>query len=118
MIRRHQIEIAMAGADGSAAGTGKSAAPIFGELKSVHLDYTTQPATCDTVLKLLTPDLTLLTVTDNGTDRWAHPRLLLQDNTGANLTAIYGCYTLCGYVQLTGAQGNAGSITATLLVEE
>lgn len=117
MIYTYRGTITVAGSAGSATGS-TTIGPVNGLLCAVYVDYTDQPATADLTLAQAAPAHTFLTITDNGTDRWAYPRLLVQSTAGANLTAIYDRVPLDGYVTASIAQGDAGAVTVYLLVEK
>lgn len=115
--------ITTVGADGSAAGTATTEYPIAGEIKSVHIDYANQPATTDvTIATTHAPVLTILTVADNNTDGWYHPRHLIQDAAGADVTGLYDCVYVNDYVKVTVAQadgaGGDETVTVTLVYED
>lgn len=120
--------ITTVGADGSAAGTATTEYPIAGEIKSVHIDYANQPATTDvTIATVHAPVLTILTVADNNTDGWYHPRHILQDAAGATITydgtnEVYGCVYVNDYIKVTVAQadgaGGDETVTVTLVYED
>jgi hypothetical protein len=114
-IRKYTLTLTLTGAEGSV----QSGAPIFGRLKHVHIDYTDiSEATTDVTITALAPSLTLLTVANNTTDGWYHPRVLCDGVDGADLTGWYDTFVLSGYVTVAAAQSDAGTITVTLLVEE
>ena len=120
--------ITTVGADGSAAGTATTEYPIAGEIKSIHIDYANQPATTDvTIATVHAPVLTILTVADNNTDGWFHPRHILQDAAGVTITydgtnEVYGCVYVNDYVKVTVAQGDGAggdeTVTVTLVYED
>lgn len=108
MMRREEIRITLAGANGAAAGAGRSAAPLYGELVGVHIDYLSQPATTDVVVSMDSPALTLLTVSDSNTDGWSWPREEVEAD-------IFERYPLVGYVTVAVDDGNAGDLVVTLV---
>lgn len=116
-IRTQTLTVTVAGSAGSAAGSAVTPAPLDGRLVSVHVDYTTQPATCDVTIAVGAPSLTLLTLTNTNSDGWFHPRVLVDGVTGADLTAIYDTMPLFGYVTASVAQGDPGSVAVTLVYE-
>lgn len=119
MIRTYKITVTTTGSAGSATGTGQTTRPVNGCLIAVHLDYTSLPATTDVTIATATaPVQTLLTKTNANTDAWVYPRVLLQDTSGANLTALYDELSIDDYVTVSVAQADAGSLVVTLLVEE
>ncbi len=86
-----RIKITTSGAAGSATGSGMIDMPQRGyQIDAIRVDYTGVPATTDVTI---TEDgglgQTVLTLTNNNTTKVARPRVLLQDTSGANLTAVY-----------------------------
>lgn len=117
MIYTYRGTITVAGSAGSATGS-TSIGPINGLLHAVFVDYTSQPATADLTLAMTGPAQTLLTIANNGTDRWAYPRALMQGVDGANLTGVYDRLAVDGTVTASIAQGDAGSVDVYLLVDK
>jgi hypothetical protein len=123
MIRSVKITATVEGSDGVAAGS-KQSAPVHGEILAVHLDYVTQPAgTCDVTLTTLSPVQTILSLTNVATDGWFYPRAAAQTNAGVALTfdatePVPVPYPVDDHLVLTVAQGNAGTVTATILLRE
>ena len=119
MIRKQQVTVTTAGANGSATGSGTTAKPLNGRLLAVHIDYTGEPATCDvTIATVGTPVRTLLTKSDSATDAWVYPRVLVQGVTAADLTAIYDTFPIDDYLSVSVAQGDAaGTVICTFFVE-
>lgn len=113
-----QVTVAVAGADGSATGSGKTR-PITGLLLAVHVDYTTQPATADVTIATAGsthPALPLLTVSNNATDGWYFPRKAICTDAGAAQT-MYEIAPVADAVTVSVAQGNAGTVAVTLVYE-
>lgn len=117
MIHSYKISVTVAGSAGSATGTGTSTRPVNGRLLAVYIGYTSQPATADVTITSTAPTQSLLTRSNSGTDGWFYPRALLQDTAAANLTAVYDAMPIDAYVSVSVAQGDAGSVDVTLLVE-
>lgn len=122
MIRTHKITVPVAGAAGSGAGDEISSSPVNGRVLAIHLDYTTQPATCDVTVSTkgtgAAPSQTLLSKANANTDAWFYPRKLLDDTAGAALTAIYDALAVDDHIRVVVAQGDPGSVVVTLLVEQ
>ena len=113
-----QVTVTVAGANGSATGSGKTR-PITGLLLAVHVDYTTQPATADVTIATAgstAPALTLLTLTDKNTDGWFFPRQAIHNTAGAAQTQ-YDIAPVADAVTVSVAEGNAGAVTVTLVYE-
>ncbi|MEQ9027563.1 MAG: hypothetical protein RLP44_02510 [Aggregatilineales bacterium] len=122
MIHKHKITVAVAGSDGSATGSNQSREPINGRLIAAHLDYVTQPATCDVTITATLPTRSLLAVANSATDAVYYPRAQVQDLAGAGVTydetsEVYDTVPLNDYVNVAVAGGNAGSVIVTLYVE-
>jgi hypothetical protein len=84
---------AAVGTNGNATANTSTAAPIVGRILGMYIKYNDSPPSGTTDVVVATagtnvPALTLLTITDAATDRWAWPRLTPQGNTGAALTAL------------------------------
>lgn len=116
-IQTYKVSVAVAGAAGSATGSGTTSRPVNGRLRAVYINYTTQPATADVTITSTAPTQTLLTRSNSATNGWFYPRVLLQDTAAANLTAVYDALPIDAYVSVSVAQGDAGSVDVTLLVE-
>lgn len=127
MIQTYKVTATVAGADGSATGSGTSTQVVNGRLLAVYIDYTTQPSTTDvtiaTVGKSPAPARTLLTVASANADGWFYPRVALQDTSGAALVYADGGEPLVDvqpvddHVVVTVAEGNAGAVDVYLQVE-
>lgn len=117
MIETVKISVPVAGSSGSAVGVAKTRQPLNGRLLAVHVDYVSQPNTADVSITAGTPSQSLLTVTNANTDGWFYPRRLMDGVDGAALTAIYDTLPIDDYVSVAVAQGNAGSVEVTLLIE-
>ena len=113
-----QVSVTVSGSAGSATGSGVSEIPLYGKLYAVYLDYTTQAATCDVTISAGSPAQTLLTVSNANTDAWFYPRVQADTDAGAAITEWYDEPPVCGYVTVSVAQSDAGSVVATLLVED
>jgi hypothetical protein len=119
-IRTQQLTVAVAGADGSATGSGVTERPVHGVIRAIYIDYVTQPATCDVVVaETAAPAQTILSKADANTDAWFYPVANAHLNTSA--AAITGEHVLIAvsdYLTVTVAQGNAGSVIVTIVYEE
>ena len=113
-----QVTVAVAGANGSATGSGKTR-PITGLLLAVHVDYTTQPATADVTIATAgstAPALTLLTLADKNADGWFFPRQAIHNTAGAAQTQNE-IAPVADAVTVSVADGNAGAVAVTLVYE-
>jgi hypothetical protein len=118
MTTQYQIPVTVTGSAGAATGTGVSTTPINGILTAVHIDYTSQPATADVTIAAGSPAQTVLAKADSGTDGWYYPQVQICGTDGAAISGQYIPPQLCGYVTVSVAQGDAGSVLVTLLVVE
>lgn len=119
MIRKETVTVTVEGGAGSATGSGKTARPVSGRVLAVHFDYTSQPATTDTTLASQSaPTLTILTVSNANTDAWFFPRQLMDGTNGADLTGIYEALPVNDHLVVTVAQGDPGSVIATILWDD
>lgn len=115
MIRSQEIEVTVAGSAGSATGSAKGQGPISGLLKAIYVDYTSQPATCD--VTITSDGQALLTLTNANTDGWFYPRTQIDDTAGSAISAQYDAIPVDDYINVAVAQGDAGSVTVTVLIE-
>lgn len=117
MIRQEQIAVTVAGANGSATGSTTTTYPLNGRVLAVYVDYTSQPATADVTVSAGSPSQPILTVTNANTDAWFYPRVQIGTTAGAAISAQYDAAPVDGYVTVSVAQGNAGSVVVTILLE-
>lgn len=118
-IKYERLTVPVSGADGSAAGAGKTP-PITGLLLAIHIDYVTQPATADVTIATAgstVPALTLLVASNSATDGWYFPRAKVHDTAGAAATAASDVMPVADAVSVSVAQGNAGSVVVSLVYE-
>jgi hypothetical protein len=118
MIQQYRVVVTVAGAAGSASGSAVSDYPLYGKVVAVHVDYTDQPNTADVTITAGVPAQTLLTVTNANTDGWFYPRVQTDTDAGAAISGGYDLAGIAGYVTVSVAQGDAGSVACTLLIEE
>lgn len=118
MIQQYRITATTTGAAGSASGSAVTDYPLSGKLMAVHLDYVDQPATADVTITAGVPSQTLLTVTNANTDGWFYPRVQTDTDAGAAISGGYDMAPIAGYVTVAVAQGDAGSVVCTLMLEE
>lgn len=116
MIRTHTATVTLVGAE--TTGSAQTPRPVFGRLMAIYVDYTGMPAGTDVTIKTKhAPIQTILTLTDNITDGWFYPRALLDSAAGADLAGVYDAMPIDDYLEVSVAQGDAGSVTAYFLVE-
>lgn len=122
-MRKVSISPALTGTAGAATGNEEMRYPLNGRVLAVHIDVGTQPATLDVTIKVVDHDLPVLTLENVGASGWYFPRIGVHSTAGAALEYAEGapmCEAIpfCGYVNVAGAGGNAGSFTVTLLIED
>lgn len=117
MIRTYSVSVTVAGSAGSATGSGDTGRPVNGKVVGVYVDYTSQPATTDTTITD-GQSQAILTLTNNNTDGWYYPRTQTDDTAGSAISAQYDFLYVDDYVTVAIAQGDAGSVAVTLLVDE
>lgn len=122
MYAEYSVSVTTTGSAGAATGTATTE-PINGELVAVRIDYHASAPNTTTV------DLDevggaarkLLDKAGSATDVTHYPRVLMQGNTGSDLTGIYERYALAGRaVRVTVAASDAltAAVVVTLLVEK
>lgn len=119
----HIIKVTTTGSAGSAAGSGSTEDLVRGFIEWIKVDYhASAPNTTDLTLgEADGPTRTVLTLGNTSTDKVAYPRVLLQDTSGADLTAIYGRIYVSGRkLTATLAQCDAltDAVVITILVSE
>jgi hypothetical protein len=125
MVNLYKMTAACVGANGSAAGTVTTEFPIIGTIRAIHIDHSASgAATTDVVIATVnTPSIAILTVTDNATDGWYHPSVMLHDNAAAAVTydgtnEIYVPVSVVDAIKVTVAQANsAQTVTVTIIYE-
>jgi len=125
MLRKYQVTATASGGAGSSTGDATSNETVIGRLLAVHLDFSVSgAATTDTIITTITPDHTILTITDSATDAWYYPRHQVHTEAGAGVTydgsnEVYDAIPVHGRVKVAMAQANnAQTVTATFYVEE
>lgn len=122
MIRKVPLTPTLAGSNGSATGSATTTGPHNGRLAGVYVAPGDQPNTLDVTIKVKGPDQTLLTLTNVSAAAWYYPTVQIAGPTGTALT-YNGTQTVNvpapfeGYIEVSGAQGNAGTFTVYLLIE-
>lgn len=122
MFYEYNVSVTTTGEAGSATGTGQSAA-INGSIHAIVVNYhASAPGTTTVdVDEVGGAARKLLDKAASATDVTHYPRVLVQDTTGANLTAVYDTLALAGRaVTVTVALSDAltGAVVVTLIVEE
>lgn len=124
MLRAHKVSITTVGSAGSAVGSWTSELPISGYLAALYLTLGTMPATTDTTITNDTLSLPLLTLTDYNTTGYVAPQLTCVTIAGAAIVDTNGdplatqAIPITGHVKIAIAQGDAGTVTGFLFVEE
>lgn len=103
---------------GAGSATGSATIPVTGFVHAVKLSYSGQPATCDVTL---TDDLgsVILAKADSNTGAVYRPRQVASkaaDGTASVLTEVLPA--VARVLNIAVAQGNAGTVTVDVLVEE
>lgn len=117
MIDPIKLTATVTGTAGSATGSALTTRPIFGRVRAVYVDYVTQPATCDVTISSTGPTQTILTLTNANTDGWFYPRRVVDTTAGAAAAGVYETFAVAGPLSVSVAQGDAGSVDVTILVE-
>lgn len=123
MIRFEKITVTLTGASGSA----KSARPVAGVIKAIHIAYTDIADTgCDVTIATSgdgVPANTILVRSNSVTSGWFYPAVALCDAAAAAVTydgtnEIYGYVPVCDNITVTIGTADAGSIVVTVLYED
>lgn len=114
-IRTEIVTVTIAGSNGSATGSAQTG-PMRGFLLDVTFDHITNAAaTTDVTVAHVSPAFNILTSTDSVTDARFVPRDTVQTAAGATSDPDgYDRIALSGPVTVSVAQGNAGSLVATI----
>lgn len=86
-----QCETTTAGGLGAATGTCDTAAVVHGHLYGVYFDWApvgSLPAATDMVMSVVSPSLTILTLTNVMTDSWYYPVITQTSTTGSATTSM------------------------------
>ena len=112
MINSSKIKLSPTGGAGVAAANGHI--PFIGKILAILLIPTGMPATMDTTITITqdgdsTTDIeTVATFTNQNANTKHYPRVLEQDNTGANLTT-YDKFATVNGIEVTVAQADNGT---------
>jgi hypothetical protein len=94
-------------------GTTSSEKPLSGKVEAIRLEYAVTPnaATDVTIATANDPAKTILTVINAVTNAWFYPRVIIQDDTGVNVTydgtnEVYDMIPVSDYIIATVAQGD------------
>ena len=104
-IEKHELKVSTTGSAGSASGSAVLTLPLC-ELVAVHVNFhSSAPSTSDTTFTASGNPLavTLLTLTNDNTDKWLYPKTQDHDNTGSVVTGSYSSPVI-----------HNGSLTVTL----
>jgi len=112
-----RLSVTTTGTAGAAAGSAATTRPIFGRVRAVYIDYISQPATTDVTITSTGPSQPILTLTNVNTDGWYYPRRVIDTTAGAAAAGVYDAVAIAGPLSVSVAQGDAGSVDVTILVE-
>jgi hypothetical protein len=122
-VRKEKVTVTLAGSAGSASGNVDTPVVLSGKVLAVHIDVGSQPNTLDVTVKATDPELTILTDSDISASDWYYPRAEAQDTAGTALEfgtdlPIPVEIPVDGYINIAGAQGDAGTFVVSLLIDE
>lgn len=120
-MREIRISVSPTGSAGAAAGTGTSELALYGILRRIAVDYTTEPATTDvTITEISSVNRVIITLTNVNTDGFYYPGVQLTDAAGATIAGAFISPIICGKVQVDVAQADAvaSGVVIVLWVEE
>lgn len=120
VIEKHTLKVTTTGSAGLAVGSAALALPLC-ELIAIHLNYNASaPATTDVTVKSPGNPATVthLTVSNNATDAWYHPKTQDDDNVGAAITGSYSHPLIHNNLTIDVAQADAlaDCVEATIYV--
>jgi len=116
---------AAVGGDGSATANNTSGHVITGQICSVGVTYgDSPPGTTDVTIATAGnngPALTILTLTNANTSGWFHPRHVIDDETGADITydgteEVYDKVCVADNIKVTIAQANSPDTAEVVVV--
>lgn len=108
------ITAVAAGGAGVATGTVVSEVDVDGLVLAVYVEYLdTPPASSDVVVETVgtdpvAPAETILTLANNNTNVWKHPRLNIDDPNGVEQGGIWDYFPIKDKVRVTLSQANDG----------
>ena len=119
-IEKHTLKITTTGSAGSASGSAALAVPLA-ELLAIHLNYhASAPVTTDVTVKSPGNPATVthLTVSNNKTDGWYHPKTQDMDATGAAITGSHSHPLIHNNLTIDVAQADAlaDAVEATIYI--
>ena len=116
---------AAAGSDGSATANNTSSHVITGQICSIGVTYgDSPPGTTDVTIATAGdngPALTILTLTNANTSGWFHPRHIVDDNAGADITydgtrVVYDKVSIADNIKVTIAGANSPDTAEVVVV--
>ena len=116
---------AAAGSDGSATNNGTSGHVVTGQICSIGVTYgDSPPSTTDVTIATAGnngPALTILTLTNANSNGWFHPRHVVDDNAGADITydgtrVVYDKICISDNIKVTIAQANSPDTAEVVIV--
>ena len=116
---------AAAGNDGSATANNTSSHVVTGQICSIGVTYgDSPPGTTDVTIATAGnngPALTILTITNANTTGWFHPRHVIDDETGSDITydgtnEVYDKVCVADNIKVTIAQANSPDTAEVVVV--
>ena len=116
---------AAVGGDGSATNNNTSSHVVTGQICSIGVTYgDSPPGTTDVTIATAGnngPALTILTLTNANTSGWFHPRHIVDDNAGADITydgtrVVYDKVCIADNIKVTIAGANSPDTAEVVVV--
>ena len=113
------------GGAGASTNNNTSSHVVVGQICSIGVTYNgSPPSSTDVVIATAGnngPALTILTLTNANSDGWFHPRHVIDDSAGADITydgtnEVYDKVTVADYLKVTVAQANDGDSVDVVIV--
>ena len=120
-IQTHELKVSTTGSAGSASGSGSLALPLC-EVVAVHVNFNSSaPNTTDTTIKATgNPlELTILTLSNDNTDKWVYPKTQDHDNAGSAVTGSYSSPVVHNHIltiDLAQCDALTDALVATILI--
>jgi len=113
------------GGAGASTNNNTSSHVVVGQICSIGVTYNgSPPSSTDVVIATAGkngPALTILTLTNANSDGWFHPRHVIDDSAGADITydgtnEVYDKVTVADYLKVSVAQANDGDSVDVVIV--
>ena len=113
------------GGAGASTNNNTSSHVVVGQICSIGVTYNgSPPSSTDVVIATAGnngPALTILTLTNANSDGWFHPRHVIDDSAGADITydgteEVYDKVTVADYLKVTVAQANDGDSVDVVII--